>query len=69
MNTPKSMVTEISGNPDSESSKDTGGYSIGFVLIRKLIFAILVPKASGAYIFRPNATFPIKSQGQEPTNG
>ncbi|CAH1454215.1 unnamed protein product [Lactuca virosa] len=30
MNTPKSMVTEISGNPDSESSKDTGGYTIGF---------------------------------------
>ncbi|KAI3736589.1 hypothetical protein L2E82_26467 [Cichorium intybus] len=30
MNTPKSMVTEISGNPDSESSRDTGGYTIGF---------------------------------------
>ena len=30
MNKLKSMVTEISGNPDSESSKDRGGYTIGF---------------------------------------
>ncbi|KAI3688987.1 hypothetical protein L2E82_46933 [Cichorium intybus] len=47
MNTPKSIVTKISGNPDSESSKDTKGYTFG------------------AYIFRPNATFPIKSQGHK----
>ena len=30
MNTPKSMVGEISGNPDSEVSHATGGYTIGF---------------------------------------
>lgn len=32
MNTPKSMPTDISWNPDSEASQVTGGYSISFSL-------------------------------------
>nr|KAJ0220935.1 hypothetical protein LSAT_V11C200091690 [Lactuca sativa] len=53
MNTPKSMVTEISGNPDSESSKDTGGYTIGFSMTsecQQLICEILraTPEAASA---------------------
>ncbi|KAL7594768.1 hypothetical protein Lser_V15G29620 [Lactuca serriola] len=47
MNTSKSMVTEISRNPDSKSSKDAGGYTIGFSMIvlqsecQQLIWKIL----------------------------
>lgn len=55
MNTPKSMVT-ISGNPDSEASKDTGGYTIGFSMTvlqsecQQLICEILraTPEAASA---------------------
>lgn len=32
MNTPKTMATEVTWNPDSEASHATGGYSIGFSL-------------------------------------
>ncbi|CAH1448374.1 unnamed protein product [Lactuca virosa] len=47
------MVTEISGNPDSESSKDTGGYTIGFSMTsecQQLICEILraTPEAASA---------------------
>lgn len=56
MNTPKSMVAEISGNPDSEASRDTGGYTIGFSMTvlqsecQQLICEILraTPEAASA---------------------
>lgn len=32
LNTPKSMPTDISWNPDSDASHATGGYNIGFSL-------------------------------------
>lgn len=56
MNTPKSMVGEISGNPDSEVSHATGGYTIGFSMTvlqsecQQLICEILraTPEAASA---------------------
>ncbi|KAK2995859.1 hypothetical protein RJ640_015819 [Escallonia rubra] len=56
MNTPKSMAAEISWNPDSDASHDTGGYSIGFSLTvlqsecQQLICEILraTPEAASA---------------------
>nr|GFA44952.1 exocyst complex component SEC8 [Tanacetum cinerariifolium] len=56
MSTPKSMVGEISGNPDSEASQATGGYTIGFSMTvlqsecQQLICEILraTPEAASA---------------------
>ncbi|XP_071734584.1 exocyst complex component SEC8 [Rutidosis leptorrhynchoides] len=56
MNTPKSMVAEVSGNPDSEASQVTGGYTIGFSMTvlqsecQQLICEILraTPEAASA---------------------
>ncbi|CAI9091156.1 OLC1v1026103C1 [Oldenlandia corymbosa var. corymbosa] len=56
LNTPKAIVAEINWNPDSESSHDTGGYSIGFSLTvlqsecQQLICEILraTPEAASA---------------------
>ncbi|PHT31352.1 Exocyst complex component SEC8 [Capsicum baccatum] len=56
LNTPKSMPTDISWNPDSDASQATGGYSIGFSLsvlqseCQQLICEILraTPEAASA---------------------
>ncbi|KAI4332406.1 hypothetical protein L6164_017316 [Bauhinia variegata] len=56
LNTPKSMPVDVNGNPDSDASQVTGGYSIGFSLTvlqsecQQLICEILraTPEAASA---------------------
>ncbi|KAL4567915.1 hypothetical protein LXL04_023511 [Taraxacum kok-saghyz] len=77
MNTPKSMVATISGIPDSEASKDTRGYTIGFSMFvlqsecQQLICEILraTPEAASADAAVQTARLankaPSKDKGQE----
>lgn len=73
MNTPKSMVAEISGNPDSEASQATGGYTIGFSMTvlqsecQQLICEILraTPEAASADAAVQTARLASKAPSKE----
>nr|XP_043631732.1 exocyst complex component SEC8 isoform X2 [Erigeron canadensis] len=73
MNTPKSMVAEISGNPDSEASQATGGFTIGFSMTvlqsecQQLICEILraTPEAASADAAVQTARLASKAPSKE----
>lgn len=72
-NTPKSNVAEISGNPDSEASQATGGYTIGFAMTvlqsecQQLICEILraTPEAASADAAVQTARLASKAPSKE----
>ncbi|XP_057475389.1 exocyst complex component SEC8-like [Actinidia eriantha] len=76
MNTPKSMA-EINWNPDTEVSRDTGGYSIGFTLTvmqsecQQLICEILraTPEAASADAAVQTARLANKAPSKEKRDG
>ncbi|KAM7526869.1 hypothetical protein LguiA_016771 [Lonicera macranthoides] len=77
MNTPKTMATEVSWNPDSEASHATGGYSIGFSLTvlqsecQQLICEVLraTPEAASADAAVQTARLASKTPSKEKREG
>ncbi|KAH0713481.1 hypothetical protein KY289_009440, partial [Solanum tuberosum] len=77
LNTPKSMPTDISWNPDSDASHATGGYSIGFSLTvlqsecQQLICEILraTPEAASADAAVQTARLASKAPSKEKRDG
>ncbi|XP_009588083.1 exocyst complex component SEC8 [Nicotiana tomentosiformis] len=77
LNTPKSMPTDISWNPDSDASRDTGGYSIGFSLTvlqsecQQLICEILraTPEAASADAAVQTARLASKAPSKDKRDG
>ncbi|CAN4114992.1 unnamed protein product [Withania somnifera] len=77
LNTPKSMPTDISWNPDSDASQATGGYSIGFSLTvlqsecQQLICEILraTPEAASADAAVQTARLASKAPSKDKRDG
>ncbi|XP_059644811.1 exocyst complex component SEC8 isoform X1 [Cornus florida] len=77
MNTPKSMAAEINWNPETEASRDTGGYSVGFSLTvlqsecQQLICEVLraTPEAASADAAVQTARLASKVPSKEKRDG
>ncbi|PIN11069.1 hypothetical protein CDL12_16349 [Handroanthus impetiginosus] len=77
LNTPKAMAADISWNPDSDASHDTGGYTIGFSLTvlqsecQQLICEILraTPEAASADAAVQTARLASKAPSKDKRDG